>query len=197
LALVNISNSFAEGFVVGFLGALIAIFNFNISQLNVRLDSNKKPVILEKIDYIIPSVANGFFLGILFFSQSFLVFLPTGVIGLALLGFLSVLITLIICFTFYNHILSRTKFKVGAIFYSKHLYIDKVSIIRFSIYAALFELFIMPLISLFIILFNFLPNLASFAVSGFLSGFIGSILGSIIFNRVGKRFPIWFYEDNK
>lgn len=184
LSLIYLKNSFVYGFIVGLLGGFLAILTFNILRINIRLYS-KKVLVLNKIDYFIPSLANGFFLGILFFSQNF-ISLPKNFIGLALLGFLSVLITLLFCFTLYNLMLVKINIKVGGFFSSKHFFIKKINILSFSIYAALFEFFIMPFMGLFLLLFKPFPNFISFPVSGFLAGLLGSLIGCLIYNFFTK-----------
>jgi hypothetical protein len=180
------------GFIDGFACVLLAIllFNFVVSKyLRFNLLIDNSSVELKKLNILIPSFVSGIFLAMLFFVQDQLVFsFGSQIINDLLTGFFATLVTMIICIFLYNILARFTQIRLGGVLSDGSFKVKKAEIVRTSFFVALFELFILPLIGLFYIIFQHIPFYIQFPLAGFFAGFIGSLIAALIYNPLAKIF---------
>jgi hypothetical protein len=183
-------NGVLAGFVDGFFGALLAILFFNLvisKSLRLNMSVDNSDVYLKKLDLIAPSVACGIFLSVLFFVQEQLVFaFRSQIINDILTGFFATFLAMVICIMIYNYAALFTGIRLGGILSDGSFKIKRIEMARTSFFVALFELFILPFIGLFIILLQHLPFYIQFPLAGFFAGFIGCFIAALIYNPLAK-----------
>ena len=136
---------------------------------------------------VIPaSLANAAFLIVLFIIEDLIGALRSvPAIGVALLGFFGVGLTLLILFFTYNHL----PFKLGVTL-GKRTSIERVAVVRIAIIAGVYEAVILPLMA-----FQFgilaLPAILTFTITGILAGFFGGLIGTFICNVLAPRLKPW------
>lgn len=180
-----------NGFIDGFAAALLAIiaFNFIISKyIRFTMLIDNSSIELKKMDILIPPFVSGIFLAMLFFVQDRLVFsFRSQIINDLFTGFFATFVTMIVCIFLYNILAKFTKIRFGGVLSDGSFKIKKAEILKTSFFVAMFELFILPLISLFYILLKNLPFYIQFPLAGLLAGFIGSLIAAWIYNPLAKK----------
>ena len=185
-------NTVLTGLIVGFVGGFIAILLFNFIsskgfKLNVWFDG--KQVVLKRLDLIIPSLANAVFLMLLFLVQLGLVFeFRSELVNDALTGFLSTFIAMIGCIILYNFLIKFLDIGIKGITSDFKFEVMKIDITRSCFFVALFELFILPFMGLFLIIFQNIPFYIKFPLVGLFSGFLGSFIASFCYNLLARFF---------
>lgn len=183
-------DAIVNGLIVGFIGGMIAIVIFNlISSSGFKLDIwiDKKETYLKKLDYLTPALANGIFLALLFTVQRYLEFeFRSELLNDALLGFFATLIAVMICILIYNAIIKFSKLRIIGVTSKGKFKVGKIDISRTSFFVALIELFILPSMGFFLILFQYLPLYLKFPLVGLLGGFMGTLIASYLYNFFAK-----------
>jgi hypothetical protein len=189
LVILNL-NTVLTGLICGFAGALlaIAVFNHWLSRyLHLDMILGNSRVELRKLDLIIPALASGVFLAVLFLVQNYLVFeFRSIVINDLLTGFFATFFAVMICVFIYNLLTEFTKIRLGGELSDGSFKVRSAGILRTSFFVALFELFILPLLSLFYILFQNLPFYLQYPFAGLVAGFIGSFIAASIYNPLAE-----------
>ncbi len=169
---VNIANA---GFLVGFIPAIIVLwlYQFTASYAPIKLNGNE----IHDFPIVFPSIANGLFIMVLFFIQFLL---PVeSLIGNALFGFASVFLSFFILVLVYNMMKFKMKFLLG----ERIVTLTRISPL-FSVYAGIFELFILPLMDLFYKL-GVNPFL-----NGLCAGFLGGTIGAFVVLYFMEKKPL-------
>jgi hypothetical protein len=165
------------GFPVGFIPmfSVLLLYKFTGKRFPIRISNG----IVSDVPLLLPSLMNGIFILLLFPLQDILPSFNLGLLGAALFGFFSVLLTTMILLTFYNESRVKLKFTLQG---------RKVKLQRLThgiiLYAGLFEFFILPLMGIF-----YQKGIPAFA-NGFLSGLIGGSIAWLLVNYILSKKPI-------
>jgi hypothetical protein len=183
-------NTVLAGLIDGFAAAVLAIiiFNFWLSRyLHLGITIDNSPMELIRLDFFIPPLASGIFLAVLFLVQEYLVFdFRSVIINDLLTGFFATFFAMMICIFIYNILTKFTKIRLGGELSDGSFNVSKIGILRTSFFVALFELFILPLLSLFYILLQNLPFWLQYPFAGLVAGFIGSYIAALLYNPLTK-----------
>ncbi len=172
----EVNFSIFNGFIVGFVPALIVLLLYRVISPNYPVKFNGKEILKLPVLYL--SVVNGLFIFLLFLIQGFLPN-PDGLLGNAFYGFFSVFLSSLILIAIYGGINFKVKFTFGM----KEVKLNDISVYA-SLCAGLFEFFILPLMALF---YNF--NIPSF-INGLLAGFIGGTIALYLLDSLLEKKPI-------
>ncbi len=178
------------GLVDGFIGAVLAILLFNSLRFSVNFILDKKKKTLEKLDVFIPSLANGIFLAILFISQRFLSyrFIENMLLRNIVVGFVNTFIAIFFCIIIYNLIAKHTDLRLKTTINKKQVKIESIDLKTTPFFVAVFELFILPIMGIFFIIFENLPYALSSPLVGLFGGFIGCLIAAKVYNFLAKSF---------
>lgn len=181
-----------NGFLIGFIGALLAIELFNLMsskgfKLPIWVDG--KDTTIKKLNLMTLSLANGIFISFLFIVQKEVGFgFRSEALNQALLGFSATFLAMIGCIAIYNTIIKFTKIRLNGLLEKEGFKIGKIDLVRSCFFVALFELFILPSMGLFFIVFQGIPFYLTYPLVGLCGGFIGSLIASLFYNIFAKFF---------
>ena len=164
------------GLIVGFVPAVVVLAIYKVSSESFPVKLNGKDVTKLPILYL--SVLNAIFIEVLFLIQNYLPALG-GLFGSAVFGLLSVLIASLLLIMVYNMANVKLNFELN----HKELKVTHLDLTT-SVYAGIFEFFIMPVMVLFYSL-----NLFSL-INGLVSGFVGSLIALWIVNKILEKKPL-------
>ncbi len=169
----KINFGILNGFLVGFVPALLVLLLYTFTSKYYVVKVNNKELLELPVLYL--SVANGLFIFLLFLIQSLLPS-PGRVIGTAVYGLLSVLLSSLVLILIYNKIHYKIRFTLDV----KSVQLKEISVFA-SVYAGIFEFFILPLMGMFY-------DLAFPAfINGFLSGLIGGTIALYIVDSILEK----------
>lgn len=183
-------NTILAGLIDGFIGAVLAIILFNSIGFNVDLYMDNKKRRLEKLEILIPSLANGIFLALLFLSQSYLrySFIENALLRDMVVGFVNTFIAIFVCIIIYNLLAKMTRIRLMAIISKRQMQVESIDLKATPFFVAVFEFFILPMMGLFFILFRAMPAFLAYPLVGLFGGFTGSLIASVAYNFFAKRF---------
>ena len=184
-------NFFFTGLIDGVFAAVFAIFLFNLfsDKFSFGLWIDKKHFSLRKLDLLVPSLANGLFLVFLFGVQGYIEFsFRSDLLNDALLGFSAVFAAMVGCVYLYNLVVKYSRIRLKVFLSNGVFRVGKIDLVRTSFFVALFELFILPLMGLFFIIFRNFPFYAKFPFTGLFAGFLGSLIASYLYNFFARFF---------
>ena len=164
------------GLLAGFIPALIVLSLYRIVSDKIPIKINGKEI--TKLPILQLSAMNALFIEILFIIQTFIPN-PTHLFGYAVFGLLSVLLASLVLILAYNKLKLKVSFELN----NKLIKVNKISPYA-SVYAGIFEFFILPLMMLFYSL-----NLFSL-INGIVSGFVGGLIGLWIVNKILEKRPL-------
>ena len=165
------------GFPVGFIPMFLVLLLYKFSKKRFPIKLNG--AIVSDVPLLFPSILNGFFILFLFPLQDLLPFFYLGVIGAALFGFISVLLTALILLTIYNEAPVKVSFSV----HNRKIRLVRVGYMA-VVYFGLFELFILPLMGIF-----YQSGLHPF-LTGSLAGLIGGSVAWLILKALLSFSPL-------
>ncbi len=182
IALFVLDKTVALGGVwVGFVPAFIILLIYKITYKYIPIKINGKEVMYVPVIFL--SIANGLFIVLLFFIQNYI---PNfaNVLSEGLYGLISVFLSFMILIFLYNIQPLKITIMIGTTAQK----IEKMSY-KFSVYAGIFEFFILPLMFIF-----YTIHINSF-LNGLLSGLIGGIIALFVVNLILSKKPVFMTTE--
>lgn len=195
-SLFNVNTSTTEnllskgiyGIIIGFITAILTllIINYFLSKRKHKLKYKTKKI--QKISLMVPSLTNALFLGILFVIESIISPIKQLNIiwGNMIVGGITVPLSIFIVLKIYNLQKNKIYFNAG-----KKYFIKKISVWNIVIFAALYEIIVLPIMALLIKYFYFIQKELTFSIIGILAG-TTSLLTIFIYNKLLKKRKIYF-----
>jgi hypothetical protein len=125
----------------------------------------------------------------LFSFQNFITFnfVNNSVVRDALSGFSNTFVAMIFCIILFNLLAKFIGLRFNIFIDGKKLSIAHVGL-GSAFFVGLFELFILPFMGLFFVLFGSLPSFLSFPLVGLFGGFFGCLFAGFVYNFFAKKF---------
>jgi hypothetical protein len=177
-------NFFAENIVLGlFVGLLCTFFALLVWRLRpiLRVKLDKKDFTIRKIHFLGACLANAVFLVVLFNLEDFIFSIKdVPFVGVALFGLVGTGVSVAVLSFLYNFQPFKVKFDIGKI--------AKVSPVKVGIVAGLFEMFILPVMTLIMNLEG--STIVMFTLAGIISGVFGGFVGSVVFSFISSKLNV-------
>jgi len=177
-------NFFVENIVLGlFVGLLCTFFALLVWRLRpiLRVRLNKKEFTIRKIHFLGACFANAVFLIVLFNLEDFIFSIKdVPFVGVALFGLVGTGVSVTILSFLYNFQPFKIKLDIGKI--------AKVSPVKVGIVSGLFEMFILPVMTLIMSLPG--NQILMFSLAGIISGTFGGFVGSVVFSFISSKLNV-------
>lgn len=188
--------------MLGFVTAVIALIIFNwvnsYFRTGIKVRLNKKEYKITYFKILNLSIANGVFLGVLFFVDTFLRFLDSLqlILGSIVEGFVMTFITILICLFIYNFFGRKGYSGLRGSFEGGSFRIVKFPIFKTAIVVGIIEAIILPILN-YGIYYPFIANVyVQYAVIGLIAGFIAPYLLFSLYNYIGKNNDLLVMDIN-